>query len=148
MLKKIQGVLAKGSWLPVLLARVSVGWVFIESGWGKLHNLPKVIEFFQSLGIPAPEFQARMVALTELGGGLLLFFGLFARLASVPLSATMVVAIITAKRGDINVISDLFAMEEYLFILIFLWVIFSGPGKVSLDALVARRLRNSSVQPS
>ena len=142
-MKKILNILSKGSWFPVLLARLSVGWVFIESGWGKLHNLPKVIEFFQSLGIPAPEFQARMVAFTELGGGFCLCVGLFSRLASIPLTATMVVAILTAKRADINSMSDLFAMEEYLFILVFLWVIFSGPGKASLDALLARRLRKS-----
>jgi putative oxidoreductase len=143
MLKKVQSLLFKGSWFPVLLARVSVGWVFIESGWGKLHNLPKVIEFFQSLGIPAPELQARVVALVELGGGFCLFVGLCARLVSLPLTATMVVAIVTAKRADINSISDLFGMEEYLFILVFLWVLFCGPGRVALDTLIVRRSHKS-----
>jgi putative oxidoreductase len=141
MIKKIQNALTKASWLPVLLARVSVGWVFVESGWGKLHNLPKVIEFFQNLGIPAPQLQAPLVALTELGGGLCLIAGLASRLVSLPLSATMCVAILTAKRGDISGLSDLFAMEEYLFILIFMWVLFNGPGRASVDALIARRFR-------
>ena len=127
----------------MLLARVSVGWVFVESGWGKLHNLPKVIEYFQSLGVPAAGFQAPMVAMTELVGGACLLLGLAARLTSIPLTATMVVAILTAKRAEINGLSDLFGMEEYLFILIFLWVIFSGPGRVSIDAWIARRWRNT-----
>ena len=45
-------------WLPQLVTRITIGWVFIESGWGKLHNLDRVIGYFQSLGIPAPAIQA------------------------------------------------------------------------------------------
>jgi uncharacterized membrane protein YphA (DoxX/SURF4 family) len=30
-------------WLPPTLTRLTLGWVFIESGWGKLHNLPKIV---------------------------------------------------------------------------------------------------------
>ena len=41
-------------WLPPTVARLTLGWIFLQSGWGKLHSLPKVIEFFRSLGIPAP----------------------------------------------------------------------------------------------
>ena len=45
-------------WLPPTVARITVGWIFLQSGWGKLHNLPKVVSFFAELGIPAPQFQA------------------------------------------------------------------------------------------
>ena len=40
---------------PFLLAvRLYWGWQLIQSGWGKLHNLPKVTEFFTSLNLPMP----------------------------------------------------------------------------------------------
>ena len=60
-----------------------------------------------------------------------------------PLICTMVVAILTARRGDIGSLSDLFGMEEYLFVLIFLWVLFEGAGRASLDALIARKAGRS-----
>ena len=44
------------SWLGPLFARITVGWVFLLSGWGKLHHLPLVIENFrESWGIPYPD---------------------------------------------------------------------------------------------
>ncbi|MGA8658398.1 MAG: DoxX family membrane protein, partial [Chthoniobacterales bacterium] len=40
---------------PFLLAvRVYWGWQLSQNGWGKLHNLQHVTEFFGSLGLPAP----------------------------------------------------------------------------------------------
>ena len=43
-------------WLAPLFARITVGWVFLLSGWGKLHNLPQVTENFVGWGIPFPHF--------------------------------------------------------------------------------------------
>src|SRR2546430_426102 len=105
MLKKIctdcTQCLTKIDWVPFLLTRITVGWIMVESGWGKLHNLPKIVEFFQSLGIPGASFQAPFVAGVELVGGILLILGLFSRIAAIPLSITMVVAILTAKRDEL-----------------------------------------------
>src|SRR5262245_50603693 len=85
-------------WLPPALARLILGWVFLWSGWGKLHALDDIIDFFRSLGIPAPQLQAPFVAGVEFVCGALLLAGLFTRLAAVPLVIVMIVAIITAKR--------------------------------------------------
>jgi len=52
-------------WLPPTLARLCLGLVFFNSGWGKLHGLSEVIEYFRSLGIPAPEIQAPLAAGTS-----------------------------------------------------------------------------------
>ena len=41
-------------WLAPLFARITVGWVFLLSGWGKLNNLPQVTENFIGWGIPFP----------------------------------------------------------------------------------------------
>src|ERR671922_2768172 len=85
-------------WLPPTLARFTVGWIFFWSGWGKLHDLDHVIEFFGSLGIPHPELQAPFASATEFVCGGLMLAGLFTRLASVPLVIVMLVAIMTAQR--------------------------------------------------
>ena len=58
------------SFLGPALVRLTVGVVFIGTGWGKLHSLPQVTEFFASLHIPAPAFQARLAASTEFFGGI------------------------------------------------------------------------------
>lgn len=116
-----------------------MGSIFILSGWGKLHNLPKVVEFFTELGIPFPGFNAGLVGVTEFGCGLLILIGLFTRLASIPLIATMAVAIITAKRSDIGGITDLLGFEEFVYIVIFLWLLVNGAGKISLDYFACRR---------
>src|SRR5262245_41550591 len=89
------------AWLPPTAARVTVGWVFLESGWGKLHNLEKVVQFFTDLGIPAAQLQAPLVASTELLGGGLLLLGLGTRFAALPLVGVMVVALATALRDQI-----------------------------------------------
>ena len=130
-------------WLPPTVARLTLGWVFIESGWGKLHSLPKVIEFFGSLGIPAPQIQAPFAAFMEFLCGVLILLGLCTRLASLPLIAIMVVAIATARRAELHGLSDLFGFIEYLYIALCLWLGAYGAGPLSLDALFARRLERS-----
>lgn len=128
------------AWLPPLLARVSVGLVFVTAGWGKLHNLEGVIEFFRSLGIPAPELQAPFVAATELTCGLLLVLGLGTRVAALPLVVTMLVAIRTALWPELEGAIDLLGREEYLFIVLLAWLAIAGAGAISLDAVAARHL--------
>src|SRR4051812_27128285 len=98
-------------WLPPLVARISCGWLFAVTGWGKLHNLPKVVEFFTQLGIPAPQLQAPFVATNELVCGVLILIGLFTRLACIPLTISMIVALLTAKRAEIGALDDLFRMS-------------------------------------
>src|SRR5215813_12293090 len=102
-------------WLPPTLTRLTLGYVFIESGWGKLHNLPKIVAYFGELGIPAPQFQAPLAAGTECVCGVLLLLGLATRLASLPIIGVMIVAIITARRPDLHGLSDLFGLIEYLY---------------------------------
>jgi putative oxidoreductase len=127
-------------WLPPAVARLTIGWIFLQSGWGKLHNLPKVIEYFTELGIPAPQIQAPLAATTEFVCGALMLIGLFTRVASLPLIATMLVAILTAKKGDIQELSDLFATAEFLYIALLLWLGAYGAGPISLDRMFANRL--------
>lgn len=123
----------KLTWLPPLLARLAIGVIFIQSGWGKLHHLDKVTEFFAALGIPAPGIQAPFVATVELVCGALVLIGLFTRIAAIPLIGVMIVAILTAKLKEITMISDLFSMFEYLYIILLAWLAMAGAGSISID---------------
>ena len=101
------------AWLPPTAARMTVGWIFVQSGWGKLHNLEAVVKFFTDLGIPAPQIQAPFVAGTELVCGTLVLAGLATRFAAVPLIGVMAVALTTALSDKISELSDLFALAEF-----------------------------------
>lgn len=137
---RLLGLADKLAFLGPLLARVTVGVVFAKSGWGKLHNLAGVTEFFASLKIPMPAANAVFIASLELVGGCLLLLGLCSRLISLPLMATMVVAIITAKAEDISGVGDLLRLSEWAYLVIFAWIAVAGPGRASLDHLLAPRL--------
>jgi putative oxidoreductase len=138
---RVRGLLEFFSWLPPLVARITVGWVFVESGWGKLHHLDKVTGFFTDLGLPAPGFQAHLVATTEFVGGLMLLVGLLTRLASAPLMIIMFVAIATAKKDDLHGFSDLIGFSEYLYMVLLFWLAIVGPGLIALDTFIARKLK-------
>jgi putative oxidoreductase len=129
------------SFMGPALARLTVGVVFIGTGWGKLHSIPDVVSFFTDLGIPAPGFNARLTATTEFVGGLLVLAGLGTRLAALPLAFTMVIAILTAKRATVDGVSALLGLEEWSYLVFFVWLALAGAGRLSLDALIARRRR-------
>jgi putative oxidoreductase len=136
--KRVLGKLEKLKWLGPLLGRLAVAVVFIGSGWGKLHSLDQVTGFFTELHIPAPHFHATLVATTELVGGLLILVGLFTRLAALPLAFTMLIAILTAKRSEIQGITSLFGFDELTYMIIFLWLAISGPGALSIDRWLSK----------
>ena len=146
--KKTCSTLESLSWLPPLLARITLAVVFVESGWGKLQAIPKVVGFFTSLGIPIPEFMAYLVAFSEFGCGLLILFGLVTRLAAIPLVITMIVAILTAKKDDLHSFSDLTGFTEYLYIILLIWLIVKGAGLISADEFISRRCEKTSNVPS
>ena len=120
-------------WLPPLFARMVVGWVFLWTGWGKLNNLPQMIDNFTEWGIPFPHILTPFVSAVEFGGGLLLLLGLFTRLAATPLVIVMIVAIIAAKLGQIDSLETLLGFEETAYMALFGWLAGAGPGPVSLD---------------
>ncbi|KAB2940718.1 MAG: DoxX family protein [Hyphomicrobium sp.] len=123
------------AWLPPLFARIVVGWVFLWSGWAKLNALPFVTDNFRNWGIPFPEIMTPFVSGVEFFGGLLLLLGLFTRIAAVPLVIVMIVAIISAKWGEVDSLATLLGFEEVLFMALFGWLAVAGPGPVSLDRL-------------
>ena len=79
--------------------RVYWGWQFWQTGWGKLHNLPHVIEFFTRLGIPAPALNAYFASSLECFGGILLAVGLGSRILAFMFTIDMIVAYIAGDRA-------------------------------------------------
>jgi putative oxidoreductase len=130
--------LGAAEWLPQLLMRLFVGYFFAETGWGKVHDLSGMAERFADWGIPAPAFSAALSGYTELIGGVLVMSGLLTRLVSIPMVVNMVVAIAMVKWKKLSGLDDFAEMDEPLYALSFLWLVFSGPGKISLDHLVQR----------
>ena len=126
------------SWLGPLFARLVVGWVFLWSGWTKLHNLPKMIENFKDWGIPAPEFFTPFVSSIEFFGGLMLLLGLLTRIAAVPLAIVMLVAIASAKWAQVDSLETLLGFEEVAYLALFGWLAIAGPGPISLDHLLQK----------
>jgi putative oxidoreductase len=128
-----------------LLSRVTLGVLFASTGWGKVHSLEKVTAFFVELKIPMPALNAFVVAYSELICGSLLLVGLFSRLATVPLLVSMIVALLTAKLDEIHGLPDLFGQVEFTYLVMLFAVLVAGPGSVSLDALLAKRLGKSAL---
>src|SRR2546421_4868214 len=89
-------------WLAPLFARVTVGWVFLWSGWGKLTTLPQVTENFIGWGIPLPHLLAPFVSGVEFFGGLFLLLGLLTRISAGAPPPTMSVAVPSAERAQIQ----------------------------------------------
>ena len=128
---------------PLLLAlRVYFFWQLFLTGKGKLSNLGKVIEFFTSLGIPAPVINAYFVSSLECFGGLLLIIGLATRPIALMIVISMSVAYLTA---DLEAVTSIFSdfdkfvkADPFPFLLVALMVLAFGPGLFSIDALLKR----------
>jgi putative oxidoreductase len=128
---------------PLLFAlRVYFFWQLFLGGKGKLLNIERTAEFFRSINIPMPVFNAYLAGATECVGGLLLVVGLASRLVAIPVAFTMVVAYITA---DYEALTGIFsdpdkfvAAAPFPFLLAALLVLAFGPGAISIDALIKR----------
>ncbi len=126
------------AWAGPLVARLVVGYVFMLSGWTKLNNLPTMIERFTEWGIPAPQILTPFVSGVECVGGAMLILGLFTRIPAAMLAVVMLVAIKSAKWGDVDSLETLLGFEEATYFAVFLWLAIAGPGAASLDHLLLR----------
>src|SRR4051812_20951101 len=128
---------------PFLLAvRLYWGWQLAQSGWGKLHSLGRVTEFFATLNIPFPHANAILVSNLEFFGGIFLILGLASRLTGLVLAGNMLVAYITADREALgSILSDpgkFYAADPYTFLFASVLMLIFGAGIFSVDAIMAR----------
>ena len=144
MLARLQPAVADAA---LLFTRVTVGWSFFLTGRGKLSNLDRTTAFFTDLGLPAPGFHAGLVGGLEMVGGLLLLAGLCARVVSLPLAGTMVVAYLTAHRDEAFAsLGDFVDQPPFAYLLGTLVVLAWGPGRWALDRLWHRSFSSGSAE--
>jgi putative oxidoreductase len=124
------------SWAGPLLMRLIVGYVFMLTGWGKLNNLPQMIQNFTEWGIPFPKILTPFVSGVECFGGVMLMLGLFTRIPAAMLAVVMVVAVKSAKWDDVDSLETLLGFEEATYFAAFMWLAIVGPGAASLDRLL------------
>jgi putative oxidoreductase len=145
-------LLGSSDWEPyaILLVRVSLGLFFATSGANKLFVAGSRQTMYKTLGeakVPFPHLMTYFVSGVEFIGGSLLTVGLLSSLASVTLLVDMLVAILTTKLSSMpkglspfSWLGDLLYLPEVLYVLFFIWLLCSGPGKISVDYWLAGKL--------
>ena len=135
---RIRSLSIRARWLPPLLLRVVLGVTFAKAGWGKLHHLAQVEEYFRSLHIPAAGVQAPMIATIEFVGGLLLLAGLATRIVAALLVGVMAVALYTAIWPDADGVTAVLGGVEAIYLAAFVHLAVNGGGAASLDRALGR----------
>ncbi len=135
----------------ILLVRVSLGLFFAISGANKLFvagSRQTMYETLVAAKVPFPDLMTYFVSVVEFVGGSLLTVGFLSSLACVALLVDMLVAILTTKLSampkglsPLNWLDDFLYLPEVLYVLFFVWLICSGPGKLSVDYWLAGALR-------
>jgi len=119
----------------VLVLRLGAGSLMMIN-----HGLDKLMHFAQKAPRFADPFHVgsttslSMVVFAEFFCSVFIILGLFTRLACIPLIIAMSVALFIANKGDFFGAGE----SAGLFLTCFVALLFTGPGKVSLDRFVAK----------
>jgi putative oxidoreductase len=134
----------------ILLVRVSIGLFFAISGANKLFVAGGTKPVYDTLvqgKVPFPKQTAYFVSGVEFVCGSLVTVGFLSSAASGVLLIDMLVATLMTKLSDVpkglstlNWVDDFLYFPEVLYVLFFIWLICSGPGKVSVDYWLAGKL--------
>jgi putative oxidoreductase len=142
-------MLRAAEWMPVTAARVLIGIFFCISGGTKLFvqaQFRVVEQTMIQIHVPFPHATALFVATVEFAFGAGLAVGFLTPLCAAMLTVDMIVAITTTSihsiqaRGFLARLDDFLYLPEVLYVLILVWLIFSGPGRYSIDGLIAWRV--------
>lgn len=128
----------------LLLLRAGFGGLMLVHGYQKLVDYQKLVETFPDpLGIGS-QYSLMGAIGAEFGCSILLIVGLATRLAALPLAFTMGVAHFVIHANDAWQTKELSAVYLCAYVALF----FTGPGRLSLDHLILKRLRGDSGQGS
>lgn len=124
----------------LFLVRLYFGWQLAQSGWGKLHHLSGVAEYFGTLGLPMPAQMAVFIACVEFFGGIFLALGLLSRITGLVLTVNMIMAYVFGDHDALfSFISDpdkFVAAAPFAFLVVSLIVLIFGAGKISVDVAI------------
>jgi putative oxidoreductase len=134
----------------ILLVRASIGLFFAISGANKLFvagGTKPVYETLVTAKVPFPHVMAYFVSGVEFVCGSLVTVGFLSSPACGALLIDMIVAILTNTLATVpkglsrlNWLDDVLYLPEVLYVLFFIWLICSGPGKFSADYWLAGKL--------
>jgi uncharacterized membrane protein YphA (DoxX/SURF4 family) len=129
----------------IILIRIMLSCVFISEGIQKfLFSESLGVGRFVKIGIPLPGIMAPFVGIVEIVGGGLILLGLFTRIAAIPLTISMLVAIFTTKI-PILVEKGFWAMAheartDWSMILGLIFLLVVGSGHWSVDEMRSRNI--------
>src|SRR3984893_16361363 len=136
----------------ILLVRVAIGVFFAISGANKLFvagGIKPVYDTLVKAKVPFPRQTAYFVSGVEFGRGSLLTVGFFSSPACVALLIDMIVATLTSALSTLpkglsplSWLDDLLYLPEVLYVLFFIWLLCSGPGRFSVDYWLTGKLLN------
>jgi putative oxidoreductase len=134
----------------ILLVRVSIGLFFAISGANKLFvagGTKPVYETLVKAKVPYPQLTAYFVSGVEFVGGSLVTVGLLSSPACMALMIDMIVATLTSAistlpkgLSPLNWLDDFLYLPEVLYVIFFILLVCSGPGKFSVDYWLAGNL--------
>jgi putative oxidoreductase len=134
----------------ILLVRVSIGLFFAISGANKLFvagGTKPVYDTLVQAKVPFPQLTAYFVSGVEFVCGSLLTVGFLSSPSCLALLIDMIVAILTTSisalpkgLSPLSWLDDFLYLPEVLYVLFFIWLLCSGPGKFSVDFWLAGRL--------
>ena len=117
-----------------LLLRLALGGLMIPHGYSKLINFASKSATFSDPFHIGHSTSMALVIFAEFFCGVFIVLGLLTRLAWVPLIIAMGVAVFQIHKGDFFGEAE----KATLFLMGFLALLFTGPGKVSMDKLIGR----------
>jgi putative oxidoreductase len=121
--------------LVLLFLRIGIGGTFFKSGLNKIQSWDSAVSLFaEEYKVPllSPELAAYLATAAELACPVMLVLGLLARLgAAALLGMTFVIQFFVYPENWV---------EHLLWAAALLYILTRGPGALSLDALIARRV--------
>lgn len=134
----------------LLFIRLYWGWQLAQSGWGKLHHLSNVGEYFATLGLPMPAQIAVFIACVEFFGGIFLALGLASRITGLVLTVNLTMAYVIGDREALfSFFSDpdkFIAAAPFAFLVASLIVLIFGAGTISADRAITLLFSSARVK--
>jgi putative oxidoreductase len=119
-----------------LIIRLALGLTFFAHGRTKIRNPAGFAGFLEQLHVPAPQFNAWLVALLETLGAVLLMLGLGTRVIALGLALDMAVALATVRIGKAPFTSSGEGAgwdSEFILLAASLALVFTGAGRFGFD---------------
>jgi|GEM_PF-564556 putative oxidoreductase len=143
----------QGTWFAIFVVRLFLGIFFTLSGFFKMFNGKEhatLLQTLQGAKVPLANFNAYFVPFLEFACGILIIIGFLTTLSSFILFMIMIGAIIIDRLASLIQHAGIISFENFLYLpeflygLMFFWLFFSGPGKLSLDYRYGKKKRLGS----